>query len=236
MSTQFSTIRKPWLLLPATLSMVVCLAGGCSTPGGQPVSRTTLLQPDQEDGLGGSFVDSQDIRTIAGKMTVARLLERDDFSKRYQAGAPISCHEFLYPLMQGYDSVMVQADVEIGGSDQTFNLLVGRNLQKDAGQKPQVALTLPLLVGTDGELKMSKSYGNQIDVGDPAFGMYGKAMSIPDSLLRSYFDLATDISAEETERLLREAIALHLEGMKEDGLPIPEPSSIVDYLELEACV
>ena len=143
-----------------------------------------------------------DVINLAGKMTVARLLERDDFSKRYKACEPISCHEFLYPLMQGYDSVMVHADVEIGGNDQTFNLLVGRNLQKAAGQAPQVALTLPLLVGTDGSLKMSKSYGNYIGISEPSADMYGKVMSIPDALLPSYFDLATDIPTEEMERLL----------------------------------
>ena len=139
---------------------------------------------------------------LASRMTVARMLERDDFSKRYKAGEPISCHEFLYPLMQGYDSVRVRADIELGGNDQTFNLLVGRNLQKDAGQSPQVALTLPLLVGTDGTLKMSKSYGNFIGISEPPSQMYGKAMSIPDALLREYFDLASDVPQEDTDRLL----------------------------------
>ena len=143
-----------------------------------------------------------EVINLASKMTVARILERDDFSKRYKAGAPISCHEFLYPLMQGYDSVKVRSDVEIGGNDQTFNLLVGRHLQKDAGQEPQVALTLPLLVGTDGRLKMSKSYGNYIGITEPAADMYGKSMSIPDGLLQSYFDLATDVPIEEMNRLL----------------------------------
>ena len=143
-----------------------------------------------------------DVIRLASKMTVARLLERDDFAKRYKAGEPIAFHEFLYPLMQGYDSVVVRSDVEIGGNDQTFNLLVGRGLQKEAGQEPQVALTLPLLVGTDGELKMSKSYGNHIGIAEPPATMYGKTMSIPDALLRTYFDLSTGVPAEDVEKLL----------------------------------
>jgi len=143
-----------------------------------------------------------DVIRLAGQMTVARLLERDDFSKRYKAQQPISVHEFLYPLMQGYDSVVVRADVEIGGNDQTFNLLVGRNLQKDAGQEPQVALTLPLLVGLDGRAKMSKSYGNHIGVSEPPAEMYGKTMSIPDALIPAYFDLATDVPSESMAELI----------------------------------
>ena len=132
-----------------------------------------------------------DVIRLAAKMTVARILERDDFLKRYKAGEPISLHEFMYPVMQGHDSVMVRADVEIGGTDQKFNLLVGRQFQKDAGQEPQVAMTLPLLVGTDGVQKMSKSYGNYIGISEPPGVMFGKTMSVPDALLRSYFDLAT---------------------------------------------
>jgi len=143
-----------------------------------------------------------DVIRLAAKATVARILERDDFLKRYKAGEPISLHEFMYPLMQGHDSVMVRADVEIGGTDQRFNLLVGRQFQKDAGQEPQVALTLPLLVGTDGVQKMSKSYGNYIGISEPPAVMFGKTMSVPDALLRSYFDLASDLPAEQVERLL----------------------------------
>ena len=143
-----------------------------------------------------------DVIRLAGRMTVARLLERDDFSKRYKAQQPISVHEFLYPLMQGYDSVVVRADVEIGGNDQTFNLLVGRNLQKEAKQEPQVALTLPLLVGLDGKAKMSKSYGNHIGISEPPAEMYGKTMSIPDALLPVYFDLATDVASESVAELI----------------------------------
>ena len=143
-----------------------------------------------------------DVIRLAAKMTVARILERDDFLKRYKAGEPISLHEFMYPLMQGHDSVMVRADIEIGGTDQKFNLLVGRQFQKEAGQEPQVAITLPLLVGTDGVQKMSKSYGNYIGISEPPGAMFGKTMSVPDALLRSYFDLATALPAEQVERLL----------------------------------
>ncbi len=143
-----------------------------------------------------------DVIRLASRMTVARLLERDDFSKRYQAGQPIAFHEFLYPLMQGYDSIMVRSDVELGGNDQTFNLVVGRNLQKEEGMEPQVALTLPLLVGTDGSLKMSKSYGNHIGISEPPEEMYGKVMSVPDDLLKNYFDLCSDVPEEEAARLV----------------------------------
>jgi tyrosyl-tRNA synthetase len=143
-----------------------------------------------------------DVIRLTAKMTVARILERDDFLKRYRTAAPISLHEFIYPLMQGYDSVMVRADVEIGGTDQKFNLLVGRQFQKDAGQEPQVALTLPLLVGTDGVQKMSKSYGNCIGITEPPGAMFGKTMSVPDALLRSYFELTGALPAEQVERLL----------------------------------
>jgi tyrosyl-tRNA synthetase len=143
-----------------------------------------------------------DVIRLAARMTVARLLERDDFMKRYKGGHPISLHEFMYPLMQGYDSIMVRSDVEVGGNDQTFNLLVGRQFQKEEGQEPQVALTVPLLVGTDGSLKMSKSYGNHIGINEPPDTMYGKTMSVPDALMRMYFDLTSDIPVEEAERLL----------------------------------
>ena len=143
-----------------------------------------------------------DVVQLAAKMTVARLLERDDFAKRYRAGDPISVHEFLYPLMQGYDSVMVRSDVEIGATEQTFNLTVGRDFQRDAGQPPQVCLTLPILVGTDGAMKMSKSLGNYIGISEPPEQMYGKAMSIPDAALMDYFALATDVPLDEAKRLL----------------------------------
>jgi len=143
-----------------------------------------------------------DVIRLAAKMTVARLLERDDFAKRYRRGSPIALHEFLYPLMQGYDSVMVRADVEIGGNDQTFNLTVGRNLQRDAGTPPQVALTLPMLVGTDGVKKMSKSLGNYIGITESPEQMFGKVMSIPDAAMRDYFELATDVPLNEVGGML----------------------------------
>ena len=143
-----------------------------------------------------------DVIKLVSRMTVARLMERDDFAKRYSEGLPISCHEFIYPIMQGWDSVMVRSDVEIGGNDQTFNLVVGRNLQKEDGQSPQAAVTLPLLVGTDGSQKMSKSYGNHIGISDPANDMYGKIMSVPDELLRNYFDLCSDVPLEDVEQLI----------------------------------
>ena len=126
---------------------------------------------------------------IAAQHTVARMLERDDFNKRYKGGLPIAVHEFLYPLLQGYDSVALEADVELGGTDQKFNLLVGRQLQQAAGQTPQVVMTVPILEGLDGIQKMSKSLGNYIGVDEPAPEMFGKLMSISDDLMWRYFDL-----------------------------------------------
>lgn len=131
----------------------------------------------------------RDVVRLGSRFTVARMLERDDFQKRYQKGLPIAVHEFLYPLAQAYDSVAINADVELGGTDQTFNLLVGRVIQKEYGQEPQVTLTMPLLVGLDGADKMSKSLGNYIGVKDEPKDMYGKVMSIPDSLMASYYRL-----------------------------------------------
>ncbi|MFH1367511.1 MAG: tyrosine--tRNA ligase [Elusimicrobiota bacterium] len=128
---------------------------------------------------------------LARKYTVARMLERDDFEKRYKSGSPISIVEFLYPLLQGYDSVAVKADIEIGGNDQKFNLLVGRDLQQDFGQEPQVVITLPLLEGTDGVKKMSKSYGNYIALNDSPKDIFGKTMSISDDLMYKYYELLT---------------------------------------------
>ncbi len=138
---------------------------------------------------------------LAAKLTVARMLERDDFTKRYQAGQPIAIHEFLYPLFQGYDSVVLHSDVELGGTDQKFNLLMGRELQKDAGQEPQVALMMPLLVGLDGVKKMSKSAHNYIGVDEPAGDMFGKIMSISDDLMWNYYDLLSFRPVDEIEEL-----------------------------------
>jgi tyrosyl-tRNA synthetase len=138
---------------------------------------------------------------LASKLTVARMLERDDFSKRFAANQPIAIHEFLYPLFQGYDSVAIKADVELGGTDQKFNLLMGRELQKDAGQEPQCVLMMPLLVGLDGVVKMSKSKGNYIGVTEPPSEMFGKIMSISDSLMWNYYDLLSGKSSDEIEKL-----------------------------------
>jgi tyrosyl-tRNA synthetase len=138
-----------------------------------------------------------DVVRLAAQFTVAQMLERADFAERYQRQQPIGVHELLYPLLQGYDSVAVEADVEFGGTDQKFNLLIGRDLQAEAGQKPQSVFTVPLLVGTDGEVKMSKSVGNYVAVDDPPNEMYGKLMSIPDRLIADYFEYLTDVPDEE---------------------------------------
>lgn len=142
-----------------------------------------------------------DVLNLAGKYTVARMLERDDFEKRYKEGLPIGIHEFMYPLMQGYDSVALKADVELGGTDQKFNLLVGRNLLKEYGMEPQIALTMPILEGTDGIQKMSKSLGNYIGVNEDAYEMFGKTMSIPDELITRYFELLTMVAQEEIDTM-----------------------------------
>jgi tyrosyl-tRNA synthetase len=141
---------------------------------------------------------------IAGQMTVARMLERDDFRRRYEENRPISIHEFLYPLFQGYDSVVLRADVELGGTDQKFNLLVGRDLQRVWGQEPQIVITTPLLVGLDGVNKMSKSQGNYVGITEEPDTIFGKLMSISDDLMLQYYELLSDISLGEWERLKRE--------------------------------
>lgn len=155
----------------------------------------------------------EDVLKLAGKYTVARLLERDDFALRFKDGIPIGVHEFFYPLMQGYDSVAIKADVEIGGTDQTFNLLVGRELQKDYGQKSQSVITFPLLVGLDGVNKMSKSLDNYIGIDEPADVIFEKCMRVPDNLLNSYFKLTTDLKAinytEAINKDIREAHFLY---------------------------
>ena len=143
---------------------------------------------------------------LAARYTVARMMERDDFSRRFKAGTPISVHEFLYPLMQGYDSVALNADLELGGTDQKFNLLVGRALQAEYGQEPQCIMTMPLLEGLDGVEKMSKSKGNYIAIGDPPNDMFGKLMSISDDLMWKYFDLLSTRSEAEIAKL-RDEIA-----------------------------
>jgi tyrosyl-tRNA synthetase len=138
-----------------------------------------------------------DIINLASKYTVARMLERDDFTKRYSSGKPISLHEFLYPLAQGYDSVHMKADVELGGTDQKFNLLVGRALQKESGLDSQIIITTPLIEGTDGIEKMSKSYNNYIAFTDSPSEMYGKTLSIPDKLIIKYFNFCTGIDSNK---------------------------------------
>ncbi|MDD4170793.1 MAG: tyrosine--tRNA ligase [Syntrophomonas sp.] len=140
-----------------------------------------------------------DVLQLAGKYTVARMMERDDFEKRYKEGLPIGVHEFMYPLMQGYDSVVLRADVEMGGTDQKFNLLVGRHLLREYGYEPQVALMMPILEGTDGVQKMSKSLGNYIGVNDEPYEMFGKTMSINDALICRYFELLTRVPMAEIE-------------------------------------
>jgi tyrosyl-tRNA synthetase len=168
-----------------------------------------------------------DVIGLAEHLTVARLLERDDFAERHRAGRPISLVEFLYPLMQGYDSVAVRADVEMGGTDQTFNLLAGRDIQRAHGQDPQVVFTMPLLTGTDGVKKMSKSFGNHVGLTDPPEEQFGKVMSIPDELIGSWLRLCTLVEpsdvdavergladgslhpAEQKRRLARDIVALY---------------------------
>ncbi|HOJ49957.1 MAG TPA: tyrosine--tRNA ligase [Spirochaetota bacterium] len=146
-------------------------------------------------------INFSEVLELTSKYTVAKMLERDDFSKRYKDGRPISIMEFLYPLMQGYDSVVIKADIEIGGTDQKFNLLVGRDIQREYGMEPQVVMTLPLLEGTDGVNKMSKSLGNYIGINESPTQIFGKIMSIPDELIIKYFELATDFTPDEIMEL-----------------------------------
>ncbi len=149
---------------------------------------------DVPHGLGG-------LLSIASKFTVARILERDDFTKRYQSQTPIALHEFLYPVMQAFDSVQIKADVEMGGTDQLFNLLAGRELMEKMGMEPQIALTMPLLEGTDGVRKMSKSYGNYIGLTDAPKDMFGKTMSIPDEMIGKYYRLASSLTPAEVDKI-----------------------------------
>ncbi len=143
----------------------------------------------------------EDFIRLVAKFTVSQLLEREDFHKRFRDEKPIAMHELLYPICQGYDSVALEADVELGGTDQKFNLLMGRALQKDYGQPPQIVLTMPLLEGTDGVQKMSKSYGNYIGINEPPQEIYGKVMSISDDLMWRYYELLTDVSMEEISEM-----------------------------------
>lgn len=146
-------------------------------------------------------MDFGDVIQLSSSLTVARMIERDDFSRRFENNEPISLHEFLYPLAQGQDSVHLKTDVELGGTDQKFNLLVGRHLQQQAGMEPQVCLMMPLLVGTDGSRKMSKSYDNYIGIDESANDMYGKTLRIPDSMIYNWFELLTDTGSDQLEEI-----------------------------------
>ena len=160
--------------------------------------RTEILY--NSDWLG--TMSFSDVVGLASQYTVARLLERDDFSKRFAAKQPIFVHELMYPLCQGYDSVMIRADIELGGTDQKFNNLVGRDLQRNAGQDPQVVMLMGLLVGTDGVEKMSKSLGNYVGIDEPPAEQFGKLMSISDDLIGHYYELASDVPMDEISRMM----------------------------------
>jgi tyrosyl-tRNA synthetase len=144
-----------------------------------------------------------DVINLASKYTVARMLEREDFARRYREKQSISIHEFFYPLMQGYDSIAIKADIELGATEQKFNLLMGRHLQREYGQEPQIALMMPVLVGLDGTQKMSKSLGNYIGINESPQEIYGKAMSIPDEIMIEYYKLATTLSKQEVDKIAR---------------------------------
>ncbi|HSP88353.1 MAG TPA: tyrosine--tRNA ligase [Ignavibacteriaceae bacterium] len=148
-----------------------------------------------------SKMNFEDVIKLSSKYTVARMIERDDFTKRFRAGEPISVHEFLYPLAQAMDSVAIESDVELGGTDQKFNLLVGRDIQREFGIEPQVILTMPLLIGIDGVEKMSKSYNNYIGISEAPNEIYGRTLSIPDNLIYTYYELATDVSNTELAKI-----------------------------------
>ncbi len=167
-----------------------------------------VLDPDKIEVLFNSEwclpMTSVDVLQLSSQYTVARMIERDDFQKRYRGGQPISLQEFLYPLFQGYDSVQMKADVELGGTDQKFNLLVGRELQRVAGQRPQTVMTLPLLPGTDGVEKMSKSLGNAIGITEPPSEMFGKVMSIPDDAMARWFELVSDLDTAAYDQVIQD--------------------------------
>ncbi len=168
---------------------------------------------------------ASDLIQLAAKHTVARMLEREDFKKRYQSELPISIHEFLYPLIQGYDSVALKADVELGGTDQKFNLLVGRELQKEYGQEPQCVVMMPLLVGLDGTNKMSKSLGNYIGINEPAKEIFGKVMSASDELMLNYYELVSSVSLNEIAEIkthIRNGVLHPMEAKKRLGVELSD--------------
>ena len=189
----------------------------------QKQAMKVLLPEPLEVRFNGEWLDMsmEQLFALARTTTVAQLLERDDFSKRFAAREPISVLELLYPLLQGYDSVAVQADVELGGTDQKFNLLLGRDIQRHFGQSEQVILTMPLLVGTDGHRKMSKSFGNYIGVTEPPFEIYGKTMSLPDSALGSWYELLLGseppegMAPRDAKRALARALVSRFHGEDE---------------------
>ncbi|MDR9417624.1 tyrosine--tRNA ligase [Gracilimonas sp.] len=180
---------------PLTMEEVKDNAGTYIEQAKKILDEDKLTLTNNYDWLGE--MDFMDVIQLSSKLTVARMIERDDFSKRFKNNEPISLHEFLYPLAQGQDSVHIKSDVELGGTDQKFNLLVGRQLQKEDGQDPQVCLMMPLLVGTDGSAKMSKSYDNYIGINEEPNEMYGKSLSIPDDLIYTYYELVTDIKTND---------------------------------------
>lgn len=165
-----------------------------------------ILDPEKtEVRFNSEWLDAMsfaDVLALTGRYTVAQLLERDDFAKRYKGGIPIGVHELMYPLMQGYDSVALRSDVEMGGTDQKFNNLVGRVLQREYGQAPQIVFLMPILEGLDGVQKMSKSLGNYVGITEPPTEMFGKLMSLPDEIMRRYFELCTDVDLAEVDRRL----------------------------------
>jgi tyrosyl-tRNA synthetase len=224
---------------------VVLIVGDYTARVGDPSGRSAtrpVLSPEEIDAHARTYIDQvgkvllhderlevrknsewlqmemEDLFRVVRTVTVAQLLERDDFAKRFAASEPISLLELLYPVLQGYDSVAVEADVELGGTDQTFNLFMGRALQQSFGQKPQIVLTMPLLAGLDGEQKMSKSYGNAIGITEPPGEMYGKTLSIPDALLASWYDLLlgrpvpADVSPRDAKRALAREIVTRFHG------------------------
>src|SRR6266487_1664321 len=180
---------------------VIFLIGDFTGMIGDPTGRSATRPPLSAE----EKMKSSDWIKLTARTTVSQMLEREDFHKRFKDEKPIALHELLYPLAQGYDSVMLKSDVELGGTDQKFNLLVGRELQRSYGQESQVVLTMPILEGLDGVQKMSKSYGNAIGIKEPPLEMYGKLMSISDEMMWRYFELLTDVQMSEIERMKREA-------------------------------
>jgi tyrosyl-tRNA synthetase len=224
---------------------VVLIVGDYTARVGDPSGRSAtrpVLSPDEIDAHARTYIDQvgkvllhderlevrrnsewlqmemEDLFRIVRMVTVAQLLERDDFAKRMAAAEPVSLLELLYPVLQGYDSVAVEADLEMGGTDQTFNLFMGRTLQERFGQKPQIVLTMPLLTGLDGEVKMSKSYGNDIGITEPPGEMYGKTLSIPDALLESWYglllgrELPADLGPRDAKRALARELVTRFHG------------------------